>query len=414
MLGRTFGQKIGLRYLRAKKNSRFLSLITGISVGGVAVGVFTLVLTLSVMAGFQNELEKRLFNSETHIRVEPAEGGLGIKRDPALLANLRNADSRITAVYPVLQTEVILRAGKKVSGSVLKGASDEQMQWLHSVVVEWAAKELIDPSVDGRIFLGSEMAYDLGAIPGDVVTTVSPVEADGPLGAVPRVKKFVVEGVYKTGVPEQELHVAFAPMSQVESFLRDASTWSQIEIKVDSLKNAPEIAKKLAPVVGKSASGGSLLVRPWQEINAHLFSSLKLEQTTMFCILIFIVIVASFNITSTLTMMVVEKKRSLSILRAMGATPKQVRSIFSAEGLAIGFFGVGFGMLGGLAACWALSKYPMLELPDYFYDRTVPVVVRPGGLVLVCICAVVIVLTASRFPAKKAATLTPIEGIRTR
>ncbi len=407
MLGRTFGQKVGLRYLRAKKSSRFLSLITAISVGGVAVGVYTLIVTLSVMAGFESELTKRLFASDTHIRIEP-ESGSTLVRDPNVIGKIAQLDTKITGVYPVFQTEIILRAGKKVSGSVLKGIGPDQLRWLKSMVSEWAATELIDPSVDGRLFIGSELAFDIGVIPGDVITTVSPVPTDGPLGAVPRVKKFVVEGVYKSGIPEQELHVVFAEMKHVESFLRKDDVWSQIEVRVDSLKNAPNVAAKLKAenLVAHS------LVRPWQEINAHLFSSLKLERTAMFCILIFIVIVASFNITSTLTMMVVEKRRSLSILRAMGATPRHIRSIFQSEGLAIGLVGIAIGGLLAFGTCWFLRKYPLLELPEYFFDRTVPVVLQPLGIMLVCFCALIIVMVAARVPARRAGLLTPIEGIR--
>jgi lipoprotein-releasing system permease protein len=178
-------------------------------------------------------------------------------------------------------------------------------------------------------------------------------------------------------------------------------------VKVRNLDDAPEVTK----VIG-ARLGAPYLVRSWQELNAHLFQSLRLERMAMFCILIFIVVVATFNIVSTLTMMVFEKKRSLSILRTMGATPKQIAAIFLWEGMAIGLFGVTMGTGLGLVVCWVLQRYPIIELPEYFYDRTLPVIINPESIAIVAGTAIVIVLFGSLAPARKAATLTPIQGIR--
>lgn len=403
-----FGRKIGFRYLTSKKSSRFLSVITAISVGGVGVGVLTMVVTLSVMSGFEAELKRRLFAAETHVLIENNEGYF--KAAPQLLDEIRASTPDVKAAYPVLQTEAILRSGKKrVTGSIIKGIGHEQLEWLKTQVVEWAPSDLLKTEGAGtsRIFMGAEMAFDMGVTPGDFLTMVSPVEAEGPFGAVPRVKRFIVEGIYNTGVPEQELHVAFAAVEDVESFLRMAGVLNAVEVRVTSLDHAPKSAEAI-----KAKLGPSFLVRSWQELNAHLFQSLKLERTAMFCILIFIVIVASFNIVSTLTMMVLEKKRSLSILRAMGATKKQIASIFLWEGLAIGVFGVVGGTVLGLAICFALKSYPIIELPEYFYDRTLPVIIHAPSIALVAGAAMVVVLLGSIMPARKASELTPIQGIR--
>ncbi len=392
----------------AKKSSSFLSIITAISVGGVAVGVLTMIVTLSVMSGFEQELKKRLFSAETHVLIEGNDGFF--KSDEALLKSIESVSPNIEKVYPVLQTEVILRSGKKVNGSILKGVGTSQFDWLQKHVVEWAAKELVDEATKGgtaRVFLGSELAYDMGIMPGDMVTAVSPVESEGPFGAVPRVKRFMVEGIYKTGVPEQELHVVFAASRDVESFLKQEGILSQIEVRVKSLEDAPQVATLL-----NARLAGKYLVRPWQELNAHLFQSLRLERTAMFCILIFIVIVASFNIISTLTMMVLEKKRSLSILRAMGATRSQIGAIFIWEGLAIAIVGILTGGGIGVGICVALSKYPLIELPEFYYDRTLPVVVDPTSIAVICASALIIALLGAVLPARKASEVTPIQGIR--
>lgn len=400
---------MGFRYLMAKKSSKFLSIITAISVGGVGVGVLTMVVTLSVISGFEQELKKRLFSAETHILLESNSGYF--KADETILSRIREAYPAVKEIYPVLQTEVILRSGKKIAGSVLKGVGTDQFEWLKTKVVEWAPKELLSEASEAsgasRIFMGSELAFDIGVIPGDMVTVVSPVETEGPLGAVPRVKRFVVEGIYKTGVPEQEMHVSFAAAHDVESFLKQAGILSQIEVKVRSLEEAPEAATRISKKLGSG-----FLVRPWQVLNAHLFQSLRLERTAMFCILIFIIIVATFNIVSTLTMMVLEKRRSLSILRAMGATRAQIASIFLWEGLAIGIVGVVGGGGLGLVVCKLLAQYPIIELPEYYYDRTLPVLVQPGALVAVTAAAMLTVLLGAVVPARKASELPPIQGIR--
>lgn len=400
------GRKVGFRYLRAKKSSSFLSVITGISVGGICVGVLVLVVTLSVMAGFESELKKRLFSAETHVLVENKEQAY-FKRDPEMIQRIRQASPLIEQVQPVLKAEAILRSGKRVAGSVVKGVDSEQLEWVKKQVAEWAPQSLVDAAGAPGLLMGAELAYDMAIVPGDLVTVVSPIESEGPFGAVPRVKRFVVQGIYKTGVPEQELHVVFTGVTEVEDFVKEQSILSQIEVRVRNLDDAPKAALAI-----QTAAGSGFTVRPWQALNAHLFQSLRLERTVMFCILIFIVVVATFNIVSTLTMMVMEKKRSLSILRAMGATPRQISAIFLWESLAIGLVGVLGGLGLGLGVCAFLAKYPIIELPDVFYDRTLPVLVQPAAIAVVAASALVIVLFGAVAPARKASELSPIQGIR--
>lgn len=401
------GRKVGFRYLTSKKSSRFLSVITAISIGGVGIGVLTMIVTLSVMSGFEDELKKRLFQAETHVLIESNESFF--KSSDQFISDIQASTSSVKNIYPVLSTEVILRSGKKVTGSVVKGVGANQLDWVRSQVVEWASSDVLTQDAAGtpRIFVGSEMAFDMGLMPGDFVTMVSPVEADGPFGAVPRVKRFVVEGIYKTGIPDQELHVVFSAAANIESFLRQEGILNAVEVRVGSLDDAPRAARDIAQKLGPN-----FLVRSWQQLNAHLFHSLELERIAMFCILIFIVIVASFNIISTLTMMVLEKKRSLSILRAMGATKRQIGAIFLWEGLAIGLVGVCGGTALGLAICYGLKRYPLIELPEYFYDRTLPVHVHPDSIILVACVALAIVLLGALMPARKASDLPPIQGIR--
>ena len=195
--------------------------------------------------------------------------------------------------------------------------------------------------------MGQELAYEMGLIPGDQVTLISPTETEGPLDSVPRLKKYFIEGVYHSGLPDQELHTVFAADSAVRSFLRRADVMSEWEIAVKDFDQAPALASKIRELAPQ------FRVQDWAQLNSHLFASLKLERVAMFVILAFIVIVASFNIVTTLTLMVLEKKREISILKAMGARHGQVAAIFLAEGMLIGGIGVGGGI--------ALRVFPLCD-----------------------------------------------------
>ncbi len=401
-----FGKKIGFRYLRSKKSSGFLSLITAISIIGVFIGVLTLIVTLSVMRGFDQDMKKNLFNADVHILVQNDKNYFD--RDESLLSQLQTIDPKIKNVFPVLQTEVVVRCGKKVMGSIFKGVDSSQYKMMKSFVIEWGPIDEINKYKDTeRIIIGQEMAFQLAVVAGEKVTIVSPLEMDGPFGSIPRMKQFVVEGIFKTNIPEQEYHNIFMPIQGVEDFLKVKHQLSQIEIRTDTMEDADRITKII-----KNKIPQGFIARSWQELNQHLFHSLKLEYAVMFGVLFIIVIVATFNIASTLTMMVIEKKRSLSILRAMGATPKQISSIFFWEGTAIGLIGIVSGAVISLLICLALGKYQFVELPDFFYDRNLPVVVEPFAVISIIIGAFLIVILSSYIPSKKASQMTPLDGIR--
>lgn len=408
------GKKVGFRYLRAKKSSSFLSLITVISVGGILVGVLTLIVTLGVMSGFESELKNRLFQAETHVLIESTNNQyISYDNSGVFYAEISSIDSRIQSVYPVLQAEAIVRSGKKVAGALLKGVDSNQMKWVENVTNEMSDQEYLNGfAVSERVYLGQELAFNLGATAGDRITVVSPVESEGPFGAIPRVKQFVIAGIYKTGVPDQEMHTIFLPIQGVESFLKRSNILSQIEVKLSDLSDSEEITEKIKNKFRNNEKFSHYNIRSWQELNEHLFRSLKLERIAMFSILLFIVIVASFNIMSTLTMMVIEKKKSLSILRAMGATPKQISNIFIWEGIAIGITGVFLGLVLSLIVSFLLKSYQVIELPDFYYDRTLPIVIDPISILIICLSALIIVFLGSIIPSKKASLMTPLEGIR--
>lgn len=226
------------------------------------------------------------------------------------------------------------------------------------------------------------------------------------MSSVPRMKRFVVEGVYKTGHAEQELHTVFSPVRNVQAFLRRADVISQYEVTLKGFESAPALAGELRSIL----PGWD--VQDWVQMNSHLFASLKLERFAMFTVLAFIVIVASFNIITTLTLMVLEKKKEIGILKAMGARNSQVGAVFLAQGLGIGLRGVAGGTALGLAICAFLKRYPIIQLPEVFYDRTLPVNFQPAVYLLIGVLALGIVLVACQYPSRRASKLPPLQGIR--
>lgn len=402
-----FSTFVGLRYLRSKKNSAFLSLITFLSIAGVALGVATLIVTLSVMDGFEDALKSRMAGGDFHILVTRA----GEDTDPYFqipverIHKLYDLSPDILSVNPVLTTEAILRQGSKVGGMAIRGISEAQMSQLAPSLVE--AKE--GPKVLSRdgLWLGRDLAYQLNLLPGEKVQVVSPIETEGPLESVPRVRAYQVDGVFESGVPEKDASTAYASLEAVQEFLARPGMVSRLEIRVKDFERSERSAELIRAELGEEYR-----VQDWNQLNTHLFSSLKLERITMFVILAMIILVASFNIITSLRMTVAEKRKEIAILQAMGASRRQIGRIFLVQGAVIGNIGNLIGLILGLAVCLVLKNAPLLELPEIFLDRTIPVIISPWFVAFVVIIATLIVVLASLFPARAAAKISPIEGIR--
>ncbi|MGK5083752.1 ABC transporter permease [Bdellovibrionota bacterium FG-1] len=411
---------VGFRYLKSKKNSRFLSFITLLSVFGVGLGVTAMIVVLSVMDGFEAQLKKRLMSSDMHILITPSSQVSGfdagfVPKDALSAQELRTfvkSHPEVVSFWPIVSTEAILKAGRKVTGVVFKGVTPERMARIQAQVVETADPQLLVQKEGPEttrlpgVLVGQELAYEMGLIPGDQLTFISPTETEGPLESVPRLKRYVIEAIYHSGMPEQELHTVFASEGAVRSFLRKSDVVSQWEVSVQDFEQAPDIAAKIRKLAPR------FKVQDWIQLNAHLFASLMLERVAMFVILAFIVIVASFNIVTTLTLMVLEKKREISIMKAMGARDGQVAAVFLAEGLLIGVLGVGGGVCFGGLICSFLRRYPVITLPDVYYDRNLPVTFDPRYYVVVAFVALLIVLGACLYPSRRASRISPLEGIR--
>jgi lipoprotein-releasing system permease protein len=359
------------------------------------------------MDGFETALRARLAHGEFHVLATRA----GSDSDPFFSFPVERVSAvyalspDILAVNPVLGTEAILRAGQKVAGMNLRGVSESHMSVLAKTLVE----AVDGPKVLTRdgLWLGKELAYQLNVLPGDKVQVISPTETEGPLESVPRVRQFRIDGIFESGIPEKDLHTVYASLEAVQDFLGRPGKVNRVELTVKDFAHS-ETSGGLV----REALGPDFLVKDWNQLNAHLFASLKLERVTMFVILAMIILVASFNIVTSLKMTVIEKRKEISILQAMGASSRQIGRIFLVQGAVIGNAGTLIGLALGLGFCWVLQRYPLVQLPDVFYDRSIPVRVSPFFVVGVVLTAVAIVLVAAFFPARAAAKIPPLEGIR--
>ena len=412
----TFELFISLRYLLAKRRQTFISLITIISVAGVAVGVMALIVVLAVMNGFQEDLRARILGITSHVVVGNFSGTLSDYRE---VIDEVQKESSVVAATPFIYTQVMLSSGRSVSGAIMRGIDPQSASKVINIqknMKQGNLSDLLPPSADSGasapvragIILGSELAGHLGVRHGDWITVISPVGRLTPMGQSPRSKLFQIVGIFQSGMYEYDNTLAYADLKEAQQFLGVGDTVTGVEIRVDDIYDAKKVSEAIVTRLGHP-----YWVRDWMQMNSSLFSALKLEKVVMFIILTLIVLVAAFNIVSSLIMMVMEKTRDIAILKAMGATTARIRKIFVLEGLMIGVSGTILGLLGGFGLCALLKKYKFIELPpDVYYISTLPVHLEILDVVVIALSAVIISLVATIYPSRQAAGLDPAEALR--
>lgn len=413
----TFELFVSLRYLLAKRRQTFISLITLISIAGVAVGVMALIVVLAVMNGFQEDLRNRILGITSHIVTGSYSGAMANYRE---VMKEIDKEPGVIASTPFTYAPVMLSSGSNVSGGILRGIDPATAYKVINIQENMLRGNLSDllppPSSDsGRqpeanpgIILGVEMANHLNVHQGEWVTVVSPVGRLTPMGQVPRSKLFQVVGILHSGMYEYDNQLAYVNLPAAQQFLGMGDSVTGVEVKIANIYNAGAIAKSL-----RSRLGYSCWVRDWMQMNRSLFSALKLEKVVMFVILTLIVLVAAFNIISSLIMLVMEKTRDIAILKAMGATKVSIRKIFVMEGLLIGVSGTILGLVCGFILCGLLKRYQFIELDPGVYNLTkLPVKLETLDVVAIALSAVVISLVATLYPSRQAAKLDPSEALR--
>jgi len=400
---------ISLRYLKAKRKQTFISIITLISILGVALGVMALIVVLAVMSGFEYELRSKILGANAHILVYRYGGELEGYR--SLVKKIQGIEG-VSSASPFIFTQVMVTSEVGVSGAVLRGIEEGSDPFLERHMVEGRIEALRE----GEVILGRELAKNLGVFPGDYVTVISPKGRISPLGVTPRTKRFKVGGIFQLGMYDYDSTFAYISLKQAQRFLGLGDVVTAIEVRVKDIYAARRIARKIEDLLGPS-----FVARDWMEMNRNLFSALRMEKRVMFVLLSLIIGVAAFNIVGTLIMVVMEKTRDIAILKSMGATRRSIMKIFVLEGLIVGVVGTALGTAFGLllalnvekASQWIERVFGFEILPaDVYYITQLPSRVDPVDVVVIVVVAIGLSLLATLYPAWKASSLDPVEALR--
>lgn len=405
---------IGLRYLKAKRKQTFISIITLISITGVAIGVMALILVLGVMTGFSDDLREKILGTNSHLVIQKFGGALNDYR--AVMEKISGCPG-VVASTPFILSQVMLSSGTNVSGVVLRGIDIDTAPAVIKIketLVEGALGELVkeQQGADGTklpgILIGKELAKLLGAGMGEPITVISPTGLITPTGMAPRWKKFLVVAIFESGMYEYDTTLAYISMANAQSFLKMADEATGVEVKVTDIYQVRAVADAIREKIGLS-----YLVRDWMDMHRNLYAALKLEKTAMFIILVLIILVAAFNIIGTLIMVVHDKNRDIAILKAMGATSAAVMRIFIIQGLVIGLVGTTLGLFGGYLLAFIQNQYHVVGLSqDIYYIAQLTVKTSLLDTFWVAFAAILITFLATVYPSRQAAQLDPAEGLR--
>jgi len=399
---------IALRYLKSKKKHKGISVNTAISIGGVAVGVMALLVVLSVMSGFQEDLQKKILGANAHIIVRDYRGTMS---DTAGISEKITASKEVVSYAPFVIGQVMVSFNNRAHGVYIRGVDPEvevKTTEILSHIKSGDFRKLSEDKEVPGIIIGKELAANLGAMIDDKINVVSPVGEIGPMGMLPKVKQFRVVAIFEIGMFEYDANLVLTAMKPAQEFFGMKESISGIELRLKDIYKAPEVKKQL-----QESLGMRYIVLDWMQMNKNLFSALKLEKFAMFVILVLIILVASFNIISNLIMNVIEKSREIAILKAIGATNKSIMTIFMLQGLFIGLIGTVTGITGGYLLGVVLNKFQIIKLPaDVYYLSHLPVKMSLFDFVTVALAAIIISFAATLYPAWQAAKLNPVEPLR--
>ncbi|MBW1646111.1 MAG: lipoprotein-releasing ABC transporter permease subunit [Deltaproteobacteria bacterium] len=402
---------IAFRYLVAKRKQVFISLITFISVAGVALGVAALIVVMSVMSGFETELKSRILGNNAHVVVMRYGGA--IADYPKVAAKVRKI-SGVRQVAPFILNQVMLAHGRQVSGVVFRGVDPGNDPLASSLQKHLVAGSFLETPPSGErspypgLVIGSELAKNLGIAPGAKVRIISPVGSPTPLGMVPRMKLFRVEGIFSSGMYEYDTSLVYSRLADAQRLFGLGNKVSGLAVQVDDVYRARQVREEIGKLLPYP-----FWARDWIDMNRNLFSALKLERVTMFIILLLIVLVAAFNIISTLFMVVMEKHKDIAILKTLGLSARRIMRIFIWEGMIVGLTGTLLGLGGGVAICQVLKKYHFIKLPsDVYYITTLPVNMKVYYVVLICLVSLLISFLATIYPSYRASRMLPAEALR--
>lgn len=409
---------VALRYLFARRKQSFISVISVTSILGVALGVASLIVVLGVMNGFTTDLRDKILGANAHGIVMSADR-TGLTDAPQLIARIRGIEG-VRGATPFIYSEVMLSTAHGVKGLVLRGIDPQSAPSVLGILGNMTRGAVADlapraspegtPSGPPGMIIGDELAQRLGVVVGSRVNLLSPAGQKTSAGFAPRIRPFVVVGVFSTGMFEYDSSLGFVSLDAARDVLGlPDGAISGVELAVTDVYKADQVAERVTRVLG----GYPLYTRHWMEMNANLFAALKLEKAAMAVILVLIVLVGSFSIITTLVMLVMEKTRDIAILMSMGATRWMIRRIFMLQGTVIGIIGTGLGYALGLSVAELLQRYQFIKLPRGVYSLDhLPVLLQWPDMLAIGASSLLLCFVATIYPARQAASLEPAEALR--
>jgi lipoprotein-releasing system permease protein len=404
---------VGLRYLRAKRQTRFVSFITFISLAGIALGVAALIVILSVMNGFEGELRERLLSMTAHGYVSGSDGRLDQWRQ----AEQRiSADNGVIAAAPFVEMEGMIRTGRSLTGVLVHGIDPDAENAVSGRTINFVEGSLGELRPGERnILLGRFLAIDLGVRIGDGVVLLIP-RPDGRGGLEPVLERYVVRGVFEAGLQEHDATLAIVHIDDAARLLSLGDAITAIRFLADDVMEAPAVSARLAAELGEGFESTD-----WTVENASYFRAIRIEKMMMSLLLSLIIGVAAFNIVASLVMVVTDKTTDIAILRTLGMSPGDVVRVFFIQGAIIGWFGVIIGVVSGvLLAINVPTVVPFLEsllgfqiMPgDVYYVTAIPSVLKIKHVTIIAVAAFILTSLATLYPARRAALVNPAIALR--
>ncbi|MSO88678.1 MAG: lipoprotein-releasing ABC transporter permease subunit [Rhodospirillaceae bacterium] len=408
-----FERMMAARYLRARRQEGFISVIAGFSLLGIALGVATLIIVMAVMNGFRQELLGRILGLNGHLTLQSTRGAL---TDFDTIAGRVRLVPGVVAVRPIIDGQVMATANNVASGALVRGMRPADLA-AHSVIAANVVQgNLDDNSGDDAVVIGHRLAQKLGLRVGDSITLISPQGTVTAFGVLPRLRAYRVVATFDIGMYEYDSSFVFMPLPAAQIFFRFDGAVSGLEAIIDDPDRVGQLRQ---PIV--EAAGDSVRMVDWQQVNSSFFNAIQVERNVMFLILTLIILVAAFNIISSLIMLVKDKSRDIAILRTMGATRGMIMRIFFLSGASIGFIGTAAGFVLGLTFCAniesirqaieSLSGAKLFAAEIYFLSR-LPARVEPSEVATVVIMALGLSVLATIYPSWRAARLDPVEALR--
>ncbi len=401
---------VARRYLRAKRKQAVISVITAISIIGVAAGVMALVIALGINNGFRNTLQRTFLGATAHVSILEKQPGNGIAGWQQLARKLRLLP-HVTAVSPTLYGQVFLRGPLQASGAVLKGVetgSALEVTGMLRQIKEGSAARLNEKGRFPPIILGVGLAHDTGMLLNSVVTVISPQGELTPFGLRPKYQQFRVVGIFASGFYEFDQTWAFTSLGAAQALLSVGDVVNDIELRLDDIYTAPQVARDAEKIIGKDLGATT-----WMEQQKQILSALRMERAVTAITIGLIELIAALNILITLVMMVMEKYKDIAVMISMGARRRQIRNIFMFQGVLIGVVGTVIGLAAGYSISYLANHYRWVPLDESVYMMSyVPFEPRPWDGLWVASAAIIVSFLATIYPAHSATRIAPAEVLR--